>query len=52
MKLEFGNLIWNKDSESWICTCGARYHRPDKPRPSYCMRCGCEWLNREDDTNR
>lgn len=46
MEFEFASLMWESEIESWVCSCGACYHRSDRPRPSYCMRCGKEWIRR------
>lgn len=46
MKFEFARLKWESKIESWVCSYGACYHKLDRPKPSYCMRCGREWIMR------
>ena len=29
MEFEFASLMWESEIESWVCSCGAWYHRPD-----------------------
>lgn len=40
----FAELKFNPTLEKWICSCGAAYSNT-KPKPSYCMKCGREWLD-------